>query len=511
MCKKKGKGKLGMEKVREILRLRELGISKQAIADSCGVTRHTVRDYLAKAEAEGISHAKSVELRDSELASLFGKRKGGRPVKAAGKLDFGRMNEELRRKGVTKLLLYQEYLKENPKGYSYSQYCNLYALWQKGRGVEAVYPQEHKAGEKVFVDFSGLKFPIYRTDGSIHFMAEIFVGCLGFSNFTYVEALPSQKLEHFLGAHVRMFDYFGGVTRIVIPDNLKSAVKRACLYDPETNQSYREFACHYNLAIVPTRVAKPRDKAKVEKAVQETQRWLLAPLRDEKFYNLGELNTALWKLLDGYHQKLMQLVRRSRLEVFQTEEKAHLQALPQDRFQFSHWREAKVHPDGHIQAEKHFYSVPYSLIGETVAVRINEKIVEVFHNNQRIALHARSSNNGRYSTERAHRDPVQLSRPGMSQGELLARAKSIGAETALLVNNVFAARRFPEEAIRPVLGILGLAKHGATLLELAAKKANDCGATNYRFVKSCINDWDLKNKPTSDVPLVHPNLRRDFN
>lgn len=508
---KLSKGKLGMIKVREILRLRELGISKQSIADSCQITRQTVRDYLSKAEVLGISYSGSLEMSDSELDAKFGKGKAGRPAKNPGNLDFEKINRGLKHKGVTKLLLYQEYLKDHPQGYSYSQYCNLYLQWQKSRGVVAVYPQEHKSGEKVFVDFSGLRFPIYRLDGSIHYMAEIFVGCLGFSNYMYVEALPSQKLEHFLGAHVRMFEYFGGVPKIAVPDNLKSAVKKACIYDPETNQSYRELACHYNMAIVPTRVGKPKDKAKVEKAVQEAQRWILAPLREEKFYNVADLNAAMWKLLSGYHQKLMQLIGRTRLEIFQNEEKPQLQALPKDRFQFSIWKEAKVHPDGHIQAEKHFYSVPYSLIGQTVGVRISEKTIEVFYNSQRVALHNKSSINGRYSTISAHRDPLHLYQPGMSQGELSARAKSIGSETAQLVNNIFAARHFPEEAIRPVLGILGLAKYGNALLELAAKKANDCGVTNYRFVKSCLNDWDLKRKQIKEAPLIHSNLRRDFN
>jgi len=317
-----GLGYIMRDKAMEILRLSEDGFSKTRISESVKVHRKTVRDYVSRAKASGIKSADIEGMTEEKYQLIFCTSSSGRKRKKA-ELSYEYLSTEIRRRGVTLLLLWEEYLSENSQGCGYSTFCDRYLQWSKKHKLSMRI--SHKAGEKCFVDYSGMTFPIYNGDkpDEILYQAEVFVGALGASNYTYLEASESQKLINWIGSHVRMFEYFGGVPKVVVPDNLKSAVNKACIYDPETNQSYRELACHYNLAIVPTRVAKPKDKAKVEKAVQETQRWLLAPLRDEHFYSIAELNLALWRLLEGYHQKLMQLINRSRFEVFKIEEQGN--------------------------------------------------------------------------------------------------------------------------------------------------------------------------------------------
>lgn len=350
------KGYIGMDKVREILRLNEEGFSRTAIAQACAVTRQTVRDYVRKAGVAGISYAKLCGLTEPEVQAWFGKKKAGRRV-LHKELDYETMRRELSRKGVTLQILWEEYLRKEPAGYSYSQYCQLYRVWDKSKNLSM--RQAYKGGEKGFVDYAGHTIEIVDRNSGEVTLAHIFVMVLGASNYTYAEATLGQDLVHWIGSHVRAFQYFGGVPAIMVPDNLASGVTTPCRYEPGINRTYQELAEHYGLAVIPARVKHPRDKAKVEEAVQNVERRVLAALRNETFHSISELNQAIKPLLQALNEREMQAYGVSRRALFEEVDKSALKPLPPRPFQLSSWKEARVNIDYHIEVKRHYYSVPY--------------------------------------------------------------------------------------------------------------------------------------------------------
>ena len=361
--KRQNQGKLlSMVKFREIIRLHELGNNQTEIATSCGVARSTVQDYIRRAEAKQLKYEELKSLSDREAKALLGKHSSRSSESEF--INFERIHSELQSKGVTLALLWQEGLDKRNWTLSYGQFCRRYNQW-KGRNNLSM-RQVHKAGEKLFVDYCGLTMKVTNPITGEEEEAQIFVACLGASNYIFAEATPSQALPHWLGSHQRALNYLGGVPKCIVPDNLKSGVNEACRYEPELNRSYQELAEHYSLAIIPARVKKPRDKAKVEKAVQEVERWIIAPLRHEKFTSFSSLNESIGILLKRLNERLMSGYGMSRQQRFEQVEKAVLRPLPKYPFVLAEWKQASVNLDYHIDVERHYYSVPYWFVKRKV-------------------------------------------------------------------------------------------------------------------------------------------------
>lgn len=502
--------RLSMRKIEEILRLKyEVGLSHRAIAKSCQVSASTVSEYVTHARAAGLSWPLPVGLSAAELEErLFPERQ-----KASGKRivqpDWTDIHKELRRKSVTLSLLWVEYRQEQPSGYGYSQFCHHYRQWAKK--LKPMMRQRHQAGEKLFIDYAGQTVPIVEPETGEMWAAEIFVAVLGASSYTYAEAHRSQSLPHWIGAHVRAMSFLGGVPEVLVPDNLKAGVKSPHLYEPDINPTYQEFARHYGVAVVPARVRKPKDKAKAEVGVQVVERWVLARLRDRTFFSLAELNEAIRELLVQLNERPMRHLGQSRRELFLELDQPALSPLPAQTYEYARWKKARVHIDYHVAFEKHFYSVPHSLIGKEVDLRLTEKVVEIFHHRQRQASHPRVQSPGRYSTQRAHMPPAHQVLDDWSPERFLRWAQEIGPQTTKLIAVVLDGRRHPQQAYRSCLGILGLAKrYGNQRLEAACRRALSAGIGSYKglhnILKNKLDQLDADPAPEASLP-THANIR----
>ena len=378
--------RLSMRKIKEFLRLRAAGHSNRSIAQSLGISHSTARLYRQRVESTGFAWPLPCELTDSALeAQLFPKARAyiaDRPIP-----EWAEIHRELRKKSVTLQLLWIEYKEATSDGLQYSQFCERYRQW-RGR-IDVVLRQEHRAGEKVFVDFVGQTVSVIsRETGEVR-EAQIFVGVLGASNFTYAEACESQELPEWIAAHVRMYEFFGGVPALTVPDNLKSGVKQACYYEPDVNPTYQELAAHYGTTVLPTRKAKPRDKAKVEAGVLLVERWILARLRNQTFFSFTELNQQIRRLLDLLNDRRFQKIDGTRRSLFESLDRPALTPLLEARYEYAQWK-ARVNIDYHIDVLGHYYSVPYALARQAVEVRISRGTIEVYHDGNRVAAHVRS-------------------------------------------------------------------------------------------------------------------------
>jgi len=501
-----------MRKIREVLRLVWVcGLSRRQVAASCGVGRSTVGEYLERAAAAAVRDWSAVEaLGDAALERRLYPPPVSLPAGERPQPDWSRVHLELRRKGVTLRLLWEEYQAVHPEGYRYSRFCELYQQW-RGR-LDLPMRQEHKAGEKLFVDYAGLTVPVLeRATGELR-EAQIFVAVQGASNYTFAEATWTQGLEDWIGSHVRAFEFFGGVSSVVVPDNLKSGVNRPCRYDPDLNATYHEMAVHYGVVVLPARVRRPRDKAKVEVGVQVVERWVLARLRDRTFLSLGELNAAIRELLRLLNERPFQKLPGSRRELFEQLDRPALQPLPAQRYTFAEWRKARVNVDYHVEVLGHYYSVPYRLVGQQVDVRLSGSTVELFCRGKRVASHRRSERRGHHSTvvehmPKAHRDYAQW-----TPERLVRWAAKTGPAVAEVVETVLASRAHPQHGFRPCLGILRQGQHyGEERLEAACRRALAIGSPSYQSVRSIL-EKGLDREPLAEpaqtaLPLEHGNVR----
>jgi transposase len=398
---RKRKKELSMRKVREILRLSlECHMGKREVARSCSVSPTTVKNYLSRIEKLNIAYSQVTKMDDGELKRVLLNHKSSSNSNPRPQPNWEHIHLELKKKGVTLQLLWQEYKAIYPDGYQSTQFCERYRKW-KGK-LNVSLRQTHKAGEKMFVDYAGQTVPIVdRLSGEIR-QAEIFVGTLGASNYTYVEATWDQSLPNWITSHVHAFEYFGGVPHTLIPDNLKSGVSKACRYEPDINPSYHDMAVHYGTAVIPARVRKPQDKAKVESAVLVVERWILAVLRNRTFFSLEELNQAIAELLVQLNNRPFKKLDGSRLSWFQTIDKPALHPLPQSRYVFAEWKKARVNIDYHVELFRHYYSVPYQLVHEEVTIRYTRTTVEIFRRGKRVASHKRDHRPGRHTTLKEH-------------------------------------------------------------------------------------------------------------
>jgi transposase len=495
-----------MDKVIEVLRLTEAGHKQRDIAKSVKISRMTVRHYQTMAKFHRISVEDLVGFSTDEVKEILDIKPRGRKERA--RFEPARYIAELQGNSrLTRQILWEEYRTENPEGLAYSQFCDLLRQHQKSLGLSL--RESHQPGEKVFVDWAGTKFPIYENGSEDPTYVSIFIGCLGYSNLLYFEACRNEKLEAWINCHVNMFEYFGGVSRIVVPDNTKTGVTSACYYEPTVNKTYNEFARHFGVAVLPTRPNKPRDKAKVESGVGFVTRQIVGHFRNIRFTSLSAFVVALRALMESVNSREMQEYKTSRYERFRTTEKKALGALPIQPFKVGLWHTGKVGVDYHVELEGHYYSVPDKYAGHYVELRFSQHTVEIFHESQRIAQHVRSHLRGHHTTLTEHMPANHRFVREWSPARFSEWAAKIGPETKELVEAVILSKEHPEQGYRAALGILSLGKkHGNTLLETAAFHANKNGHVSYRTTKEVVemllNDLEA---PKQYQPVVHQNLR----
>ena len=502
-----------MRHVREVLRLKTAGVSGNEIARRLNVASSTVRLTLQRLATAGLHWPLPAEMTDTALeAQLFaavGKKQGHRRCTEP---DWAALHRELKRKHVTLQILWDEYIEQHPDGYRYSRFCELYRGWESR--ISVTMRQTHTGGDKLFVDYAGDTVPVIvdRLTGETR-PAQIFVAVLGASNFIYAEASWTQALADWIGAHTRAFAAIGGVPNLLVPDNTKVAVIKACLYEPQVNRTYAEMAAHYGTAILPARPRRPRDKAKVEAAVLIIERWLLGRLRHRRFYSLTELNAAIGELLHQLNE--VRTIRRlgvTRQTLLEELERPHLKQLPSEPYPFAEWRLRRVGVDYHVLVEAHFYSVPYRFARREVEVRLTPRTVEVFIKGERIAAHLRSSGNHRHTTVADHMPSSHRRYADWTVERIRREAAAIGPATAALCELILEQRPHPEQGFRSCLGIVRLVRpFGADRLEAAAMRAIEIGTLTYGSVRSILDnklDRQAANQPRADaVPVLHPNIR----
>jgi transposase len=501
-----------MRKTREVLRLKAAGHSNRQIARSLGIGHSTVREYLGRAQAAGLAWPLPAGWTDADVeARLF---PAPRPCNVARPLpDWGEIHREIQRRkrtGVTLQLLWVEYKEREPEGLQYSRFCGLYREW-RGK-LDPVLRQEHVPGKKAFIDYAGQTAPVIDRETGEERLAQIFVAVLGASSYTYAEASWTQDLQDWTGAHVRMFDYFGGVPSLLVPDNLKSGVKSACHYEPDVNPTYHELAVHYGTAVLPTRKQKPRDKAKAEAGVLLVERWILARLRKLTFFSLAELNREIRRLLEELNDRPFQKLEGSRRSLFESIERPALLPLPERPYEFARWKKARVNIDYHIEVDRHYYSVPHALVREQVDVRVTATAIEILHSSRRVAAHARSRRKGGFTTDPTHRPKSHQKHLEWTPSRIVAWAEKTGPCTGELARRILESRPHPEQGYRACLGLMRLGeKYSAPRLEAACARALSIGGVSYRSVRSILqNGLDqipLEEQTALALPQDHENVR----
>jgi transposase len=468
---------------------------------------------LGRAHAAGLADWASVAgLSEAELESrLYGRpRSGSRPVP-----DPLWLHTERQRKGVTLELLHHEYLEQHPDGYRYSQFCEHYRRWCKKRRLSM--RQVHRAGEKLFVDYAGQKPKVVDRSTGEEREVELFVAAFGASSYTYAEATETQRVADFIGSHSRALAYFGGVPELVIPDQLKSGVTRACRYEPGIQRSYEEWSRHVGTTLLPARPKKPRDKATVEVAVQVVERWILARIRHETFFSLGALNRRIAELLEELNGRTMRAYGQSRRERFDAIDRPALRPLPPEAFELAEWKHARVNLDYHVEFDRRYYSVPYPLVHEEVEIRATGTSLEVFLKGERVALHVRPTYYapGGFSTKPEHMPKSHRKHLEWTPTRLIAWGESVGPKTGALIESILEHRPHPEQGYRSCLGILRLEKqYGNERLEAACERAVLVRARSYRHVQSILKNGLDRMPPTTKsaptqraLPLTHENVR----
>ncbi len=501
--------RVAMRKIREILRLVwGCNQSRRDTAKTCGVGKSTVDDTINRAIAAGLSWP--VELDDEALESRLYP-----PVKppSARKLrapEWQALHDELsRHKHLTLMLLWQEYKEGEPSGYQYSQFCELYRQWRKT--LDRSMRQEHRAGDKFFVDYSGTTLDIVAASTGEIREAEIFVGVMGNSNLTYAEATWTQTLPDWIGSHVRAFGYLGAVPHCVVPDNLRSGVSKACRYEPDINPTYAEVADHYGTAVIPARVRRPKDKAKVEGGVLIAQRFILAGLRQRTFFSLAEANAAIRQRLELLNHRPFRKLPGCRRSRFEELDRPAMLPLPEQPYQFAELLKARVHIDYHVQVDHHFYSVPHRLVGEELIVRATATTIECLHKGNRVASHARSFLQGKHSTLPDHMPKAHREYAEWTPQRIIAWAAQTGPATAGVVEQILSRKAYPEHGFRSCMGVISLGKRfSRERLEAACKRALAIRGVSYKSIKSILEN-NLDQKPLPEqldlLPVSHENIR----
>ena len=463
-----------MTKYREILRLQSLGINQTGIAESCGCARKTVRKVLNHAKELDILWPIPADITDAELEKKFFPNKSV-PEPFRKYPDYDYIDKEMMRNGVTLKLLWNEYCMEcrqcNSLPLMYSQFCYHYQKYSEKKRATMHIPR--KPGEQVEVDWAGDPAHVFDRDTGEIIPAYIFVGVLSYSLYAYVEAFFSMNMESWISAHVNMYQFFGGTTRILVPDNLKTGVDRSDWYNPKINKTYHEMAEYYNTAVIPARVRMPKDKPVAEGTVGVISTWITAAIRNEKFFSLQELNREIRARLDAFNRKPFQKKEGSRYSIFLGDEKPFLASLPVTSYELSDWKTATVQFNYHISVDKMQYSVPYEYIKQKVDVRIARNVVEVFYNNTRICSHKRLYGHpGQYSTIEAHMPDDHQKYLKWDGNRFIEWASKIGVNTTITVKSILTSYKVEQQGYKSCMGLLKLAdKYSVERLEAACKRA----------------------------------------
>jgi transposase len=499
--------RLSMRKIKEVLRLNwDQGLSARQIAGSCGMARSTVKEFLNRAQVAGLTWPLSPDIDDQVLENLLFP-KTPEPIDRAAP-DMGPIHRELRQPGVTLQLLWFEYKEQHPDGYQYSQFCHLYRHWAKK--LDYGLRQEYRAGEKVFVDFSGQRIAVTNPATGEITRHSLFVAVWGASNYTYAEACPSEDLPSWINAHVRAFQFFGCLPKVLVPDNPKVGVAKPCRYDPELNPTYQEMAHHYGLAVIPARVRKPKDKAKVEAGVLIVERWILAVLRNRTFFYLSEANQAIRELLITLNRRPFKKIPGSREELFLALDKPAARPLYAP-YVYAQWAKARVNIDYHLEVQGHYYSAPYPLVHEQVDVRLTSTTIEIFFKNKRVASHVRSFLKGRFTTLPEHRPPNHQNYLKWTPERIIGWTQKIGPHTALVAQEILKSKEYPEQGFRACLGLIRLAdRYSSQRLEAACLRASQIKSHSYKSIKSILKTGlDGQTLMAEPKPLIlnHPHIR----
>jgi transposase len=504
-----------MRKIVDVLRLKfEAGLSHERIAAATKVSKGAVTKYLQRARDAGLGWPLPPEVDEARLDALLFPH-AAPVVERYAAPDFAQLHQELKRKGVTLQLLWEEYSAAHAgQAYRYSQFCWLYHRF--AQSLKRSMRQVHRAGDKLFIDYSGDTVPIINAGSGEIRRAEIFVAVLGASSYTYAEATWSQQLPDWIASHVRCFEFMGCVAALLVPDNLKSAIKLACRFEPEATSTYEDLARHYTTAILPARPFHPRDKPAVEASVLLVQRWILARLRHRQFFSLEALNVAIGELLVTLNNRPFQKLDGCRRSVFETIDRPAMKPLPLTRYEFAEWKKVIVNIDYHVDVTGHYYSVPHSLVRQKVEARYTATTVECFFKGNRVAVHVRSSLRGRHTTVAAHMPESHRKHMQWTPGRLLNWGLAIGPATRDVVRWQLENRPHPEQGYRACLGLLNLAKHfSEARLEAACRRALAIGSPTRKSIKSILEAkldahpelFPATDQPHATTPPAHGNVR----
>jgi len=503
--------RLSMRKVREILRLKfDCNFSLREISNSCSIGRSTVADYLSRAQSANLGWPIPDHLSDTDIYDLLFKNRDHKSVNKRNMPPMEYIHNELKKKGVTLQLLWYEYKQNHPDGYQFSYFCELYQHWAKK--LDIALRQRHNAGEKLFIDYAGHTVPIKNSETGETTDAQIFIATLGASNYTFAEASFSQSLPHWIKSHIHAFEFFGGVPQILVPDNLKSGITHPSRYEPDINPTYHDMARHYNTAVIPARVRKPKDKAKVENAVKFAENRIIAALRNHTFFNLAELNKAISQKLVELNNRKFQKLDTTRREMYEKIDRPALKPLPAIKYEYAEWKKVRVNIDYHIEFDRHYYSVPYQLRKEQMDVRYTDTSIEVLFKNKRVASHLRSYKAGDFTTCRDHMPKSHQKYLEWTPSRIINWAAKTGPQTAQLVMGIMNSRRHPEQGFRACMGIMRLGKRYSTdRLEKACKRAVSIKSYSYKSVESILKKGldkvPLQLDQTEVKSIDHPNIR----
>lgn len=503
-----------MRKIKEILRLRwDCKLSTRQIAISCSVGRATVDDYIHRANAAGLSWPLPEAIDDEQLDRLLFPARVGRPIASDLMPDFSQMHEQLKKKGMTLVLLWERYKESIPEGFNYSHFCELYRQWEKT--IDVVMRQSHRAGEKLFSDFAGSTLQVTNPHTGKLTDAHVFVAALGASGYTYAEAFWSENSEAWCTGHANAFVYMNGVSEITVPDNPKAAISQASQYEPDVHPDFQFMASFFGTAVIPARVRKPRDKAKAELSVKLATMWIIAALRDRTFFSLAELNSAIHELLDKLNNRPFKKLQGSRRSMFENIDRPALKPLPAGRYEYTHIGYAKAGNDYHINIDGYLYSVPYQLSKQRIEYRQTSKTIEIFHRGRRVASHLRLWIKGRPSTLNehmpSHHRQYQEKFLEWTPERVVVWASKIGPATAQAVEAIMQSKRHPEQNFRSCIGVIRLAKTWTNeRLEAACYRALEVNACSYKYIKLILENCGDR-QPSARLQLTlatkHDNVR----
>ncbi|HWY97718.1 MAG TPA: IS21 family transposase [Bacteroidia bacterium] len=501
-----------MSNIRYILRLHTQGINFFEIIKQTGIFRASLRKHIDDFNQSGLTFEEINVLSDKDLEELF-QVPVEKPVNARLQtmLDtFPKVQKELKRKGVTQKMLWRDYIKEHPDGYDYIQFNSRYRKWST-RPLPVLH-KEHKAGDKMYIDFAGQKLSIIDPTSGMAKDVEVFVAILGASQLTYVEAVMSQKKEDFIPACENALQFFGGVPAAIVCDNLRAAVKRASRYEPSINDTFSDFGEHYNTAIIPTRPHKPTDKALVEIAVRITYSRIYTQLTDRKIYSLEELNKAILAALEEHNDQIITGKGISRRKLFDEMEKSTLLPLPLLRYEFKKqtYKDVPRHCHVSIPSDKHYYSVPYKYIGKSVKILYSSHLVEIFYHFELIATYKRDRTPCKYTTDNSHLFPSHRYTTEMASDRFIAAADSIHKDVREYINKVLESQRHRDQAYRICTGVLGFAKKvGNDRLTKACQRAASYGIYNYNIIrKILVQGLDMCENESEQLKMPeHNNIR----